>query len=77
MQKKMLFQFIETRENHFQDCTKSFAWGYKGKKCKLLLPTFRNNNTPSRKTINKLLKIYPDDLFNFDYLEQYQAFDNE
>ena len=29
------------------------------------------------KTINELLKIYPNDLFNFDYLEQYWAFDNE
>ena len=45
----------------------SFPWGYRGKKYKLLLSTFRNNSISSRKTKNKLLKIYPKDLFNFDY----------
>ena len=32
---------------------------------------------PSRKIINELLKIYPKDLFNYDYLEQYWVFDTE
>ena len=47
------------------------------KKYKLLLPTFRNNNIPPRETINELLKIYPHDLINFDYLKQCWVFDNE
>ena len=47
----------------------SFPWGYKGKKYELLLWKFRNDSTPSRKTINELLKIYPRDLFHFDYLD--------
>ena len=55
----------------------SLPWGYKGKKHKLLLSTFRNNDIPSRKTINELLKVYPSDIFNFDYLKQYWVFDNE
>ena len=53
----------------------SLPWGCKRKK--LLLSTFRNNNIPSRKTINELLKVYPSDIFNFDYLKQYWVFDNE
>ena len=36
----------------------SFPWRYRGKKYKLLLSTFRNNSTPSRKIINELLKSY-------------------
>ena len=36
---------------------RSLPWGYKEKKHKLLLSTFRNNNIPSRKTINELLKV--------------------
>ena len=32
----------------------SFPWNYRGKKYKFLLSTFRNNDTPSRKTINEL-----------------------
>ena len=35
----------------------SFPWGYRGRKYKSLLSTFRNNSIPSRKTINDLLKI--------------------
>ena len=35
----------------------SFPWGYRGNKPNLLLPMYRNNNTPSRKIINDLLKI--------------------
>ena len=49
----------------------SFPWGYRGKKYKLLLSTFRNNSIPSRKTIQ------PNDLFNVEYLEQYWVFDTE
>ena len=55
----------------------SFPWGYRGNKHKLLLPIFRNNNTPSRKIINDLLKIYPASLFNLEYLEQYWVFEND
>ena len=55
----------------------SLPWRYRGKKYKLLLSTFRNNSTPSRKIINELLKSYSNDLFNFDYLKQYWVFDNE
>ena len=51
--------------------------GYKGKNYYSLISTFRNNSTPSRKTINELLKIYPHDIFNFDYLGQYWVFDIE
>ena len=35
----------------------SFPWGYRGNKTNLLLPMYRNDNTPSRKIINDLLKI--------------------
>ena len=49
----------------------SFPWGYRVKKYKLLLSTFRNNSIPSRKTIQ------PNDLFNVEYLEQYWVFDTE
>ena len=73
----MLFLFIQTKDNHFWDYMYHFHGDIEGKKYKLLLSTFRNNNTPSRKTINELLKIYPHDLFNFDYLEQYWIFDNQ
>ena len=55
----------------------SFPWGYRDKKYDSLLSTFRNNSVPSRKRINELLKLYPIDLFNFDYLEQYWLFDTE
>ena len=51
--------------------------GYKGKNYYSLISTFRNNSTPSRKTINELLKIYPHDIFNFDYLGLYWVFDIE
>ena len=46
-----------------------FPWGYRGKKYKLL-STFKKNDTPSKEVIDELLKIYPKDLFNFDYLKQ-------
>ena len=55
----------------------SFPWGYKGKKDELVLSTFRNDSTPSTKTINELLEIYARHLFNFDYLEQYWLFYTE
>ena len=55
----------------------SFPWGYKGTKYKLLLSTFRNNSTPSKQETDGLLKIYPSDLFNFEYFEQYWIFDTE
>ena len=55
----------------------SFLWGYRGKKYKLLLSTFMNNSISSRRTINELLKRYPKDLFNFDYLKQYWVFHTE
>ena len=55
----------------------NIPWGCRGKKYKLLLSTFRNNNISSRKTINKLLKVYPKDVFNLDYLQQYWVFDEE
>ena len=55
----------------------SFPWRYRGKKYRLLLSVFRNDNTPSRKMINNLLKTYPPHLFSFDYLKQYWVFDNE
>ena len=65
------------KRESFLGLNKSFVWGYRRKKYKLLLPIFRNNNTPSRKIINDLLKIYPTSVFNFDYLKQYWVFDNE
>ena len=55
----------------------SFPWGYRGKKHDSLLSTFRNNSIPSRKRINELLKVYPRDLFNFDYFEHYLVLDIE
>ena len=55
----------------------SFPCGYRGKKYKLLLSNFRNNSAPSKQEIDELLKIYSSYLFNFDYLGQYWAFDNE
>ena len=55
----------------------SFPRGYRGKKYKLLLSTFWNNNIPIRKTINELLKAYPKDIFNYVYLGQYWVFDDE
>ena len=54
----------------------SFPWGYRGNKPNLLLPMYRNNNTPSRKIINDLFKNYPASLFNLEYLEQYWVFEN-
>ena len=50
---------------------------YRSKKYKSLLSTSRNNSTPSKQKINELLKTYPHDLLNFDYLEQYWVFDTE
>ena len=44
------------KRESFLGLNKSFVWGYRRKKYKLLLPIFRNNNTPSRKIINDLLK---------------------
>ena len=55
----------------------SCPWGFKGKKYKLLLSTFRNNDTPLRKIIIELLKTYQLDLFNFNYLEQYWVLDDK
>ena len=70
VEKDVIPVYSNKRES-FLGLYKSFPWIYRGNKYKLLLSTFRNNDTPSRKTINELLKIYPNDLFNFDYLEQY------
>ena len=55
----------------------NIPWEYRGKKYQLLLSTFRINETSSRKTIQKLLKVYPKDIFNLDYLQQYWVFDEE
>ena len=44
------------KRESFLGLNKSFVWGYRRKKYKLLLPIFRNNDTPSRKIINDLLK---------------------
>ena len=55
----------------------NIPWEYRGKKYQLLLSTFRINETSSRKTIQKLLKAYPKDIFNLDYLQQYWVFDEE
>ena len=74
MQEK-LYLYFKIEENHFWSYT--FQLGYRGKKYKLLLSTFRNNSTPSKQKINELLKTYPKDLFNFDYLEQCWVFDVE
>ena len=39
------------------------------------LSKFSNNSTPSKEEIvDELLKVYPSDQFNFDYLEQYWIF---
>ena len=76
VEKDVIPVYSNKRES-FLGLHKSFPWGYRRKKYNLLLLTFRNNNAPSRKAINKLLKIYLINLFNFDYLEQYRVFDNE
>ena len=55
----------------------SFPWAYRGTKYKLLLSTFKNKDTHSRKAINELLKVYPKDIFNLDYFQQYSVFDGE
>ena len=65
------------KRKSFLGLNKSFVWGHTRKKYKLLLSIFRSNNTPSRKIINDLLKIYPTSVFNFDYLRQYWVFDIE
>ena len=49
----------------------NISWGYRGKKYQLLLSTLRNNNTPSRNTIRELWNVYPIELFNLVYLQQY------
>ena len=66
--KKSLSNNNNKRES-FLGLNISFPWGYKGKKYELLLSKFRNSITPSRKTINDLLKVYPKDIFNFYYLK--------
>ena len=73
----MLFQCLLIKENHFWDYTFRFHRDIEVKKYESLLSTFRNNSIPSRKTINELLKIYPKDLFGFDYFEQYCVSDTE
>ena len=55
----------------------SFPWWYRGQKYNLLLSTFRKNDTPSKRVIDELLKMYLSDLLNFDYLKQYWLFDTE
>ena len=74
---KDVIPLISNKRESFLGLYISFPWGYRGKKYGLLLSTFRNNSTPSRQKINELLKSYPTDLFNFDYLEQYWVFDTE
>ena len=44
------------KRKSFLGLNKSFVWGYRRKKYKLLLPIFRKNNTPSRKIINDFIK---------------------
>ena len=68
------FESSSKRET-FYSLNISFPWGYKRKKFKLLLSTFRNNSIPSRKIAKELVKIYPSVLFIFYYLEQYWVFD--
>ena len=74
---KDVIPLISNKRESFLGLYISFPWGYRDKKYELLLSTFRNNSTPSRQKINELLKSYPTDLFNFDYLEQYWVFDTE
>ena len=74
---KDVIPLISNKRESFLGLYISFPWGYRGKKYELLLSTFRNNSTPSRQKVNELLKSYPTDLFNFDYLEQYWVFDTE
>ena len=74
---KDVIPLISNKRESFLGLYISFPWGYRGRKYELLLSTFRNNSTPSRQKINELLKSYPTDLFNFDYLEQYWVFDTE
>ena len=74
---KDVIPLISNKRESFLGLYISFPWGYRDKKYELLLSTFRNNSTPSRQNINELLKSYPTDLFNFDYLEQYWVFDTE
>lgn len=66
-----------TKTEKISNLNISFPWGYREKKHNLLLSTFMKNAIPSRKTVNELLKKYPEDLFNFDYLGQYWIFDIE
>ena len=74
---KDVIPLISNKRESFLGLYISFAWGYRVEKYKLLLSTFGNNSTPSKQEIDELLKIYPCDLFNFVYLEQYWGFDNE
>ena len=74
---KDVIPLISNKRESFLGLYISFPWGYRGKKYELLLSTFRNNSAPSRQKINELLKSYPTDLINFDYLEQYWVFDTE
>ena len=68
---------ISNKRESFLELYISFPWGYRDKKYKLLWWTFRNNFTFSKQEIDELLKTYPSDLFNFDYLEQYCVFETE
>ena len=48
IEKDVILVYSNKRES-FLVLHKSFPWGYRGKKYKLLLSTFWNNNAPSRK----------------------------
>ena len=46
-------------------------------KKKLLLSVFRKNDIPSRIIVNELLEIYPKQLLNLNYLEQFWKFEHK
>ena len=63
---KDVISIYSNKRESFLGLNKSFAWGYRAKKYKLLLSKL-TNNIASRKTISELLKIYLIHLFTFDF----------
>ena len=75
VEKEVIPVFSNKRES-FLGISISFPGGYDGKKNKLL-SVFRKNDIPSRIIVNELLEIYPKQLFNLNYLEQFWKFEHK
>ena len=74
---KDVISLVSKKRESFFGLYIPFPSGYRSKKHNLLISTFKHNTTYSKKEIDELLKTYPNDLFNFDYLEQYWVFGTE